>query len=115
VIGFRRVGTPLILLACIAVAGVSATAATRLELVRHWALYAASNRHQPFHLFLDPFPNERTCLVESRVIEKAGGQAYCASHLSLTFDRVREDRLTWEFLSPSNPWSKICGHWRSNV
>jgi hypothetical protein len=87
-------------------------ALSNVEVVRHWSLYAASNAVQPYRLFLDPFPDARTCEVERDKIVNAGGRAYCGSRLVLAFDRDRESRLFWEFFSPANPWSKLCGNRR---
>jgi hypothetical protein len=84
-------------------------ASGQVQIVRHWSLYAASGPDAPYHLFIDPFPDARTCRVESAKIASVGGRAYCGSHLVLSFDRAREQRLFWEFLSVANPWSRVCG------
>jgi len=94
--------------AFLALGGI-ATIASHAEIVHHWALYAASGPGKPFHLFLEPFPDERTCRVESAAVTSAGGRSYCGQRIALTFDRQREEQLLWEFFSPSNPWSKLCG------
>jgi hypothetical protein len=83
--------------------------AGRVHVVRHWSLYAASSVAQPYRLFLDPFPDARTCDVERAKIVDAGGRAYCGSRLALSFDRDGESRFFWEFFSPANPWSRLCG------
>ena len=103
-----RLRTALVILVAMLLFAGAGIAASQAEIVQHWALYASSGPGKPFHLFLDPFPDEKTCQVDSRAIIGSGGRAYCAAHAALTFDRTGENRLLWEFLSPANPWSRLC-------
>jgi len=90
------------------VAGVGTVVASgHVRIVRHWSLYAASAPGQPYHLYLDPFPDARSCNRHGIRINRAGGRAYCGSRLVLSFDAKRESQLFWE--SIADPWSRICG------
>jgi len=93
--------------AALAVLGIFASG--QAQIVRHWSLYAASGPGRPYHLFLDPFPDAHSCRVASAKIAAVGGRAYCGSRLVLSFDRDREHRLFWEFISVANPWTRVCG------
>jgi hypothetical protein len=86
-----------------------AFASGRVAVVRHWSLYAATGPQNPYHLFLEPFPDARSCNVYGKQILRVGGRARCTSKLVLSFDRARESALFWEFLSVANPWARICG------
>ena len=90
-------------------ATVVAFAANNVRIVRHWSLYAATSPHAVYHLFLEPFPDARTCETDRKKILAAGGGARCDSRLVLSF-RAQEETLFWEFFSIANPWSRICGH-----
>jgi len=85
----------------------SAFASGQVQIVRHWSLYAASGPGQPYHLYLDPFLDLRSCSIYGAKIESVGGRAYCGSRLVLSFDRKRESQLFWELIV--NPWTRICG------
>jgi hypothetical protein len=97
------------IIAALVVAGIGATvAATRVHTVEHWALYAASGKGHPYHLFLDPFPNSEACESDAKQIRGAGGLAYCKSHSELSFNSDRDAQLVFEFLGPESPWGKLC-------
>jgi hypothetical protein len=84
-------------------------ASGRVQIVRHWNLYAAAGATQPYRLFLGPFPSAHTCEIERERIIGAGGHSFCASRLVVSLDREREKQLFWEFLSAANPWTRLCG------
>ena len=102
-------------LAVVVVAALVAAVAissTRVSVVRHWGLYAATGPGKPYQLFIDPFPDAKTCSADATQIVRAGGRAYCRDRLELSFDPKREEELFWEYLSAGNPWSRLCGHRR---
>ena len=76
---------------------------------RQWSLYTASDARSEYRLFLDPFPDARSCEVDAAIVRRNGGTAQCRSRYVLALDRSLRDRLAWEFLSPANPVAKICG------
>jgi hypothetical protein len=76
---------------------------------RQWSLYTASDASSAYHLFLDPFPDARSCEVDAKIVRRNGGAAQCRRRYVLSLDRSLRDRLAWEFLSPANPFAKICG------
>ncbi len=84
-----------------------AFASGQVEIVRHWSLYAASGPGQPYHLYLEPFVDARSCDIYGAKIASVGGRAYCGSKLVLSLDPKRESQLFWELIA--NPWTRICG------
>lgn len=76
---------------------------------RQWGLYTAGDSASSYRLFLDPFPDARSCEVDAAVVRRNGGLAQCRSRYVLAFDRGVRDRLAWEFLSPGNPFARLCG------
>ncbi|HTV93529.1 MAG TPA: hypothetical protein VMG98_12515 [Verrucomicrobiae bacterium] len=93
--------------ATVVLAGVITFASGQVQIVRHWSLYAASGPGQPYHLYLEPFLDARTCDIYGAKIASVGGRAYCGSKLVLSFDRKRESQLFWELIA--SPWTRICG------
>jgi hypothetical protein len=77
--------------------------------VTHWSLYAATDASAQYRLFLDPFPDAHSCDVDRRLIVQSGGRAVCRSRLALAVGRRYDDQLAWEFLSPANPFLRLCG------
>jgi hypothetical protein len=75
---------------------------------RQWSLFTASPADPAYRLFLDPFPDERTCEADAKIVRRNGGSAQCRSHYVLAFDRGVRDRLAWEFLSPAGPFARLC-------
>ena len=76
---------------------------------RDWSLYTATTPDSAYRLFLDPFPDERSCQADASIVRRNGGFAQCRSSYVLAFDRSLHDRLIFEFLSPANPFARICG------
>jgi hypothetical protein len=76
---------------------------------RQWSLYTADAPGAAYRLFLDPFPDARSCETDAAIVRRNGGRAQCRSRYVLAFDRGFHDRLAWEFLSPANPFARICG------
>jgi hypothetical protein len=76
---------------------------------RQWSLYTALDARSAYGLFLDPFPDARSCEVDAAIVRRNGGAAQCRSRYVLALDRGLHDRLAWEFLSPANPFARICG------
>ena len=104
--GFPR----LALVAVIAIALLGIPAAVLASYVdRQWSLYTASDAGSAYHLFLDPFPDAHSCEVDAAIVRRNGGAAQCRSRFVLALDRGLHDRLAWEFLSPANPFARICG------
>jgi hypothetical protein len=95
-------------IAVVAVPAV-ALAALRPQFQTQWALYTADEAKAPYRLYLDPFPDARSCDLDRRVVLHAGGFARCESHIVLSFDRAKRDQLFWEFESPGNPFLRLCG------
>ncbi|HTA40498.1 MAG TPA: hypothetical protein VK760_15540 [Candidatus Acidoferrales bacterium] len=105
-----RIVTRLAVVAAITIALLGIPAAVLASYVdRQWSLYTASDASSAYHLFLDPFPDARSCEVDAKIVRRNGGTAQCRSHYVLSLDRSLRDRLAWEFLSPANPFAKICG------
>jgi hypothetical protein len=105
-----RVFTRLAVIAAIAIALLGIPAAVLASYVdRQWSLYTASDAASAYHLFLDPFPDVRSCEVDAAIVRRNGGSAQCRSRYVLALDRGLHDRLAWEFLSPANPFARICG------
>ncbi len=75
---------------------------------REWALYTAPSAGAAYELFLDPFPDEQSCEADAAIVRRNGGFAQCHDRYVLAFDRSVRDRLAWEFLSPENPFARIC-------
>jgi len=98
-------------LAAAAIAILSIVAFTMLDPhpVTRWSLYAATDAAAPYRLFLDPFPDARSCDVDRRLILRNGGRADCRSRLVLAVGRGYDSQLAWEFLSPANPFLRLCG------
>jgi hypothetical protein len=104
--GFPR----LALIAGIAIALLGIPAAVLASYVdRQWSLYTAVDDRSAYHLFLDPFPDARSCEVDAAIVRRNGGSAQCRSRYVLALDRGLHDRLAWEFLSPANPFARMCG------
>jgi hypothetical protein len=105
-----RIFTRFAVVAAIAVALLGIPATVLASYVdRQWSLYTAADAGSAYRLFLDPFPDARSCEVDAGIVRRNGGTAQCRSRYVLAFDRSLRDRLAWEFLSPANPFAKICG------
>ena len=103
---FRRFA----LIAVIAIALLAIPATLLASYVdRQWSLYTASDAGSAYRLFLDPFPDARSCEADAAIVRRNGGSAQCRSRFVLALDRGLHDRLAWEFLSPANPFARICG------
>ncbi len=105
-----RIFTRLAAIAGITIALLAIPAAVLASYVdRQWSLYTASEAGSAYRLFLDPFPDARSCEADAAIIRRNGGSAECRSRYVLALDRGVRDRLAWEFLSPANPFARICG------
>jgi hypothetical protein len=105
-----RVFTRLALITAVAIALLGIPTAVLASYVdREWSLYTASDAGSAYHLFLDPFPDAHSCEADAAIVRRNGGSAQCRSRLVLALDRGLHDRLAWEFLSPANPFARICG------
>jgi hypothetical protein len=105
-----RVVTKPALITVIAIALLGIPAAVLGSYVdREWSLYTAGDAGSAYHLFLDPFPDAHSCEVDAAIVRRNGGSAQCRSRFVLALDRGLHDRLAWEFLSPANPFARICG------
>lgn len=82
--------------------------ATTYQVSNVWALYASHNEAGPYQVFIDPFPNRRSCDIERRIIVGAGGHAQCREHPQI-LKRSRYLDLAWEFFSPGAPGLRLCG------
>jgi hypothetical protein len=103
---FRR----LAVIAVIAIALLAVPVTVLASYVdQQWGLYTASAPGSAYRLFLDPFPDARSCEVDAAIVRRNGGSAQCRSRFVLALDRGLHDRLAWEFLSPANPFARICG------
>jgi hypothetical protein len=86
-----------------------ALASLRPQFETQWALYTATDAKATYTLYLDPFPDARSCEVDRRAFLRVGGFARCQSRTVLSFNSAQRDQLFWEFESPGNPFSRLCG------
>jgi hypothetical protein len=90
----------LALIAVIAIALLAIPATVLASYVdRQWSLYTASDAGSAYHLFLDPFPDARSCEADAAIVRRNGGSAQCRSRYVLALDRGLHDRLAREFLA----------------
>ena len=88
----------LIAVIAVALLGVPATVlASYVD--RQWSLYTATDSGSAYRLFLDPFPDARSCEIDAAIVRRNGGSAQCRSRYVLALDRGLHDRLARELLS----------------
>jgi hypothetical protein len=105
----RRALYALAFAAIVAVTSGAVVAAFGWHPVERWNLYAAATKTDSYQFFLGPFPDAHSCDVDKETILRSGGHAVCRGQLTFIAGRVLDDKLAWEFLSPANPFARLCG------